>query len=310
MARKGFCRVATPRVEDPAAFDMNSVIPSKAAGQPFPVPIRVVGEPDTTPPPQFATFFWLDGSGEIAKTVQTVPIQNGVALYSGDPLPQGARWAITVHDASGPPNFRSGPLHRLPGSFLPTAFGTRIAAFRASGGGSFGLDSEDGFSVLVRQRLAQLPSAFRVENVQLTADSAGHEVVVVTGELRRFFFLRVRFTYSLVLTIRPGTHPGRPQEIVIVEPVATGTGTDLGGFRAVLDQAIIEGVRTALNGAFKFVAGLEFAFFGIEFPAELVTVADIQLRPFPSGATITSKIHAGAVLGNIGGIVFERAALE
>ena len=148
-------------------------------------------------------------------------IQNGVALYSGEPL-RRMRWAITVHDAAGPPVFRSGPLHRLPGSFLPSAFGTRIAAFRASGGGSFGLDSEDGFSDLLRQRLAQLPSAIRVENVQLTADNAGHEVVVVTGELRRFFFLRVRFSYSLALTIRPGTHPGRPQEIVIVEPVASG----------------------------------------------------------------------------------------
>src|SRR5436190_1626805 len=168
-------------------MSMNPVIPSRA-GQPFPVPIRVVGEPDTTIPQQFATFFFLDASGEIAKTVQTVPIQNGVALYSGEPLPQGARWAITVHDAAGPPVFRSGPLLRLPGSFLPVAFGTRIAAFRASGGGSFGLDSEDGFSVLVRQRLAQLPSSIRVENVQLTADNAGHEVVVVTGELRRFFF--------------------------------------------------------------------------------------------------------------------------
>lgn len=273
------------------------------------MPIRVVGEPDTTIPQQFATFFWLDASGEIAKTVQTVPIQNGVALYSGDPLPQGARWAITVHEASGPPVFRSGPLHRLPGSFQPIAFGTRIAAFRASGGGTFGLDSPDGLPGLVRQRLAQLPAAFRVDRVQLTADNAGHEVVIVTGELRRFFFLRIRFTYSLPLTIRPGTHPGRPQEIVLVEPAAAGTGANLGGFRAVLDQAITEGVRNALNGAFKFVAGLELAFFGIDFPANLVTVADIELTPFLSGAQIAAKIHAGAVLGNTGTVVFERAPL-
>ena len=287
---------------------MNPVIPTQA-GQPFPVPIRVVGEPGTTIPEQFATFFWLDGSGEIAKTVQTVPIQNGVALYSGEPLPQGARWAITVHDAAGPPTFRSGPLHRLPGSFVPIAFGTRIAAFRASGGGAFGLDSPDGLPELVRQRLDQLPSAFRVESVRLTADNAGHEVVTVAGELRRFFFFRVRFTYSLPLTIRPGTHPGRPQEIVVVEPAAAGTGTDLGGFRAALDQAIIEGVRNALNGAFKFVAGLELAFFGIDFPAALVSVADIELTPFLSGAQIAAKIHAGAVIGNTRSVVFEKATL-
>ena len=288
---------------------MNPVNFSRA-GQPFPVPIRVVGEPDATTPEQFATFFWLNGSGEIAKTVQTVPIQNGVALYSGDPLPQGMRWAITVHDASGPAHFRSGPLHRLPGSFLPIAFGTRIAAFRASGGGSFGLDSPDGMSNLVRQRLAQLPSAFRVENVQLTADNAGHEVIIVSGEVRWFVFLRRRFTYSLPLTIRPGTHPGRPQEIVVVETAAPGTGTNLGSFRAVLDQAIIEGVRNALNAAFKFVAGLELAFFGIDFSADLVTVADIELRPSLSGAHITAKIHAGAVLGDIGSVVFEQARLD
>lgn len=286
---------------------MNPAIPS-LAGQPVQVPIRVVGEPGATIPQQFATFFWLDAGGEIAKTVQTVPIQNGVALYSGEPLPQGARWAITVHDAAAPPIFRSGPLHRLPGSFLPIVFGTRIAAFRASGGGAFGLDSEDGMSVLLRQRLAQLPAAIRVEKVQLTADNAGHEVVTVTGELRRFFFLRIRFTYSLPLTIRPGTHPGRPQEIVVVEPAASGTG-NVGTFRAVLDQAIIEGVRNALNAAFKFVAGLEFAVFGIDFPATLVTVTDIALTPFLSGPQISAKIHAGAVLGNTGTVVFERATL-
>lgn len=291
-----------------AQLHMNPVIPSQA-GQPIRVPIRVVGEPDTTFPEQFATFFWLDASGEIANTLQTVPIQDGVALYSGDPLPEGARWAITVHDAESPPHFRSGPLHRLPSSFPPIAFGTRISAFRASGRGAFALDSEDGFSILLRQRLAQLPSAFRVDGVQLNADNAGHEVVVVTGELRRFFFFRIRFTYSLALTIRPGTHPGRPQEIVLVEPAAAGTGTNLGGFRAVLDQAIVEGVRNALNGAYKFVAGLEFTLFGIDFPADLVTVSDIELTPFTSGAQISAKIHAGAVLGDTRSVVFERATL-
>ena len=182
------------------------------------VATRAVGAAGPTPPDVVATFFWVDGSGAIAETVQSVPVQNGVALYSGDPLPHGARWAITVHDPAGLPFFRSGPLAKLPGPASSIALISRISAFRASRGGAFGINSPDGMPQFVKQRLDLLPPALRVDSVQFTADSAGHEVVVVEGRVRFFFAFWQRFRRSLPLTLRPATEPGKPEDIIIVEP--------------------------------------------------------------------------------------------
>src|ERR1043166_317387 len=170
---------------------------------PFPVPIQVIGEPDQTLPEQFATFFGVYSSGAIAKTLETAPIQNGIAIYSGEPLPNGASWAITVHGAEGLPVFRSGPLEKLPGPPSAVALTTAITVYHLTTGAAFGINSPDGLPELVMQRLNQLPSALTIQNVQFTADSAGHEVVTVTGQIRRFIFLRQSFRYSLPLTLQP-----------------------------------------------------------------------------------------------------------
>ena len=103
----------------------------------FPVPIQVAGGPDPPPEEEVATFFWVDDQGEIATTIESVPIRNGVAVYNGDPLPHGAHWAITVHDVGGLPIFRSGPLAQLPGPASETYARVTDKGFSRVVGGSF-----------------------------------------------------------------------------------------------------------------------------------------------------------------------------
>src|SRR6516164_8907604 len=52
-----------------------------------------------------------------------------------------------------------------------------------SSGASFGIDSPDGASELVRQRLNSLPESLRVDSVKFSAYDAGHEIVEVAGQL-------------------------------------------------------------------------------------------------------------------------------
>ena len=54
---------------------------------PSAVPIRVVDEYGTSVLGMVAVFYWLEPSGRIAKVVEYVPIQNGIALYR--------RWACS-----------------------------------------------------------------------------------------------------------------------------------------------------------------------------------------------------------------------
>src|SRR5205807_8101948 len=80
------------------------------------VAIAIIG-PAGSPPAmgQQATFFFVDSAGNIGKTFNSVPVQNGVVLFQGEPLPHGAFWAITVSDPGQVPFFRSGKLSQLPG---------------------------------------------------------------------------------------------------------------------------------------------------------------------------------------------------
>ena len=135
----------------------------------FPVPIQMAGGPDPPPEEEVATFFWVDDRGEIAKTIESVPIRNGVAVYNGEPLPHGAHWAITIHDVGGLPIFRSGPLAQLPGPASDFTLGSQIRVFRLSSGAFFGIDSPDGAPELVRQRLNSLPEPFRVDGVKFSS---------------------------------------------------------------------------------------------------------------------------------------------
>jgi hypothetical protein len=151
----------------------------------FPVPIQMAGGPDPPPEEEVATFFWVDDRGEIAKTIESVPIRNGVAVYNGEPLPHGAHWAITIHDVGGLPIFRSGPLAQLPGPASDFTLGSQIRVFRLSSGAFFGIDSPDGAPELVRQRLNSLPEPFRVDGVKFSADDPVPVPARISATLRR-----------------------------------------------------------------------------------------------------------------------------
>jgi hypothetical protein len=267
----------------------------------FPVPIQVAGGPDLPPEEEIATFFWLDDQGEIAKTIESVPIKNGVAVYNGDPLPHGARWAITVHDMGGLPIFRSGPLSQLPGPVSEIRLVSQIRVFRVSSGAFFGIDSPDGAPELVRQRLNSLPEPLRVDSVKFSADEAGHEIVEVLGQLNIPELFSESFTHSLSLLLRPATSPGHPEEIIIVEPVEGGSGSsaNLGDFAAALDQAIVEGVTSALNAAVTQIAKGQLALFGAGIPATLVSATQIEAILTGSDPQISVMVHGGAIIGGL-----------
>jgi hypothetical protein len=267
----------------------------------FPVPIQVAGGPDPPPEEEVATFFWVDDQGEIAKAIESVPIRNGVAVYKADPLPHGAHWAITVHDVGGLPIFRSGPLAQLPGPASEITLVSKIRVFRMSSGAFFGIDSPDGAPELVRQRLNSLPEPLRVDGVKFSADDAGHEIVEVAGQLSILGLFSETFTHSLSLSLRPATGPGHPEEIIIVEPVepGSGAGANLGDFAAVLDQAIVEGVTSALNAAVTQIAEEQLALFGAGIPATLVSATQIEAILTGSDPQISVVVHGGAIIGGI-----------
>jgi hypothetical protein len=267
----------------------------------FQVPIQVAGGPALPPEEEVATFFWLDDQGEIVKTIESVPIKNGVAVYNGDPLPHGARWAVTVHDVDGLPIFRSGPLAQLPGPVSEIRLVSQIRVFRVSSGAFFGIDSPDGAPELVRQRLNSLPEPLRVDSVKFSADDAGHEIVEVAGQLSILEFFSETFTHSLSLSLQPATGPGRPEEIIIVEPVEPGSGAsgNLGDFATVLDQAIVEGVTSALNAAVTQIAEEQLALFGAGIPATLVSATQIEAILTGSDPQISVVVHGGAIIGGV-----------
>lgn len=196
----------------------------------------VEGVPPVARPPvgEIADFMWLDGSGEIAKPLEESPIQDGIALlHQNEPLPHGAAWAIAIHDANGVLVFRSGPLPALPGP--PSPVNASYVALMLTDGASFGLAPNEGAEALVLEQLHGLPKALRIDSVSLHADSAGREVVVVRGTVKRFLFSQ-SFAYTRALTLHPSKRPGYPEEVIVAEPAgpASVVGGDIRVFSAAL----------------------------------------------------------------------------
>ena len=145
----------------------------------------------------------------------------------------------------------------------------------------------------MRQRLNSLPEPLRVDGVKLSADDAGHEIVEVADQLSILEFFSETFTHSLSLSLRAAMGPGHPEEIIIFEPVepGSGAGTNLGDFAAVLDQAIVEGVTSALNVAASQIAEEQLALFGEGIPATLVLATQIEAILMGSGRGARRGCH-------------------
>jgi hypothetical protein len=265
---------------------------------PFPVPIAVVRDSGTPVSGQAASFFWVDSRGDIAKDLQTVPIVNGVAQYTDRPIPRQLEWAITVHDPTGRPIFRSGPLAELPGPAGAIVAGRRINAFRSAVDASTGLNSEDAGIELLRRRLAQLPPPLRFESVEVRGDGAGHELVVVRARAS-LPVASVRFTYRLTVAVRPQSAPGRQNDVVAVSPAGLGTfsAPSLLRFRDPLDRAILEGVKQALDGGLKLIASIQMSLHDIPFPAALVSLTSIEIRGAAASPILVARVHGGTISG-------------
>jgi hypothetical protein len=266
------------------------------------VPIAIVG-PSGSPPPsgQLATFFFVDDAGNIGKTFNSVPVQNGVAVYQGEPLPHGAFWAITVADPGQLPFFRSGKLTELPGPPGITVLETRIVAFRATQGGSVRLDAEDGGALVVRDRVLELShEGLQVLEVQVGADPAAHYVVNVQGIALVSGFIPERFTYTLALSLSPASGPADPR-VVIAEPAAPpDANVDLGSQAAALQAAVIDGVEKGLAAAFGLIASIEVDLAGGGFQPNLISVTSVGVEPYLTAPNLVATVHGGAVVGGIG----------
>jgi hypothetical protein len=264
----------------------------------------VEGVPPVARPPvgEIADFMWLDGSGEIAKPLEESPIQDGIALlHQNEPLPHGAAWAIAIHDANGVLVFRSGPLPALPGP--PSPINASYVALMLTDGASFGLAPNEGAEALVLEQLHGLPKALRIDSVSLHADSAGREVVVVRGTVKRFLFSQ-SFAYTRALTLHPSKRPGYPEEVIVAEPAgpASVVGGDIRVFSAALDAAIVAGVELVMNDIARQVADGNLFLNKASFPATLVTVTSIAVHPEPGnvGQSINFQgVYGGTITGGL-----------
>src|SRR5690348_2238878 len=85
------------------------------------IPISVLARPGIDAGRLSAEISWVAPNGNLAKVVETVPIQNGLAVYHGPPPDTGLRFAVSIVSSLRGLVFRSGPLHKLPGPPSPVS---------------------------------------------------------------------------------------------------------------------------------------------------------------------------------------------
>ena len=138
---------------------------------------------------------------------------------------------------------------------------------------------------------------YKVEEVRLEADNEGHEVVNVQGWVRRLW--SAPFNYSLALKLRIASEPGHPEDVILIEPSRAGvtTGGNLGDLRLLLDRAIVDGVKQALEVAIRHIASLQHLIRGTDFPATLVSLTSLTVVPSHWDPSISMLVHGGTISG-------------
>jgi hypothetical protein len=152
--------------------------------------------------------------------------------------------------------------------------------------------------------LNELPSSFRIEEVEISADDAGHEVVTVRGQVRQIFWL-APFSYTLPLTLHIASEPGHPENVVTVEAAVPElfSGPPFGNIRALLQRVVTDGVKRQLEAAIRHIATLQQLARGMDFPATLVSVTRLSVVPYISDPSVSMLVHAGAITGLTGDVL-------
>lgn len=256
--------------------------------------------------PGFAPFaelvlevFWATADGHVAERLAAAPVVDGVAAFEAPPPPPGLLWALRVRDSATPGAavFRSGPLGRLPGGRRGFRRGDRIEILR--GGASFGLESPDGLTSILRQRLVDMPPPLSFAGLELGADADGRYLLRVRGRMPEGDRL-LPFIYTRRMRLAGALDPGRPERAVVAWPEGPVDlrGARLGVLARELDRTLAEAVEAQLAGVALRVAQLTSLVGGAGAVSTTSSVSGIDLRvPAAADVPATITLCAGAITG-------------
>jgi hypothetical protein len=247
-----------------------------------------------------AEVFEVTAAGQIVQELQRIPVQNGVAVYTGPQLPAGQFFAIRIRQVTSPGAvFRSGPLRRLPGPPSPVVSAGAISL--VVGGGGFNLTSPgtEGAPERLVEHLRDLPAPLEFVGVRLMGDQ-DHNYVVALRVRVRIGFVQFRFTYQRAWRLAGNLDPGRPELPVLAEPFGTPTiSSPLGlPFGGMLDRLMKDGIEKQLAAAMGLIGTLVLLSAEAPFGAQTVSVNTLEVFPrLDGGANASVSLGAGAITG-------------
>jgi hypothetical protein len=241
-----------------------------------------------------ADIFAVTLFGQVVQGLQQIPVQDGVAVYTGPALPADRFYAIRLRQVSAPGAiFRSGPLRRLPGP--PSPEGPTRAISVVTGGGGFSLTQphSEGVPERLVEVLRNLPAPLEFVGVRLTADPDGHYVVALRGRVR-VGVVRLPFTYERAWRLVGNTDPVRPERPVLAQPVGPPSisAPYVLPYAAMLQHWMREAVEQQLAAAVGVIA--IFTLDAVGFPFDLQTVSVSRLEVFGSGNFTMAGVSLGA----------------
>jgi hypothetical protein len=75
------------------------------------------------------------------------------------------------------------------------------------------------------------------------------------------------------------------------------TGANLSALRLLLDRAIVDGVKRALEVTIRHIASLQHLIRGTDFPATLVSLTSLAVVPSHWDPSISMLVHGGTISG-------------
>jgi hypothetical protein len=208
-----------------------------------------------------AEIFAVTAAGQIVQELQRIPVQNGIAVYTGPQLHAGQFFAIRIRQVTSP--------------------GTVGAPER------------------LVEHLRDLPAPLEFVGVRLTGDQ-DHNYVVALRVRVRIGFVQVRFTYQRAWRLVGNLDPGRPELPVLAEPFGTPTISSTLGlpFGGMLDRLMKDGIEKQLAAAMGLIGTLVLLSAEAPFGAQTVSVNTLEVFPrLDGGADASVSLGAGAITG-------------